>query len=47
MIKKHVNKILLCGFILSVALLLYHFNEFDFYYVKHPHWHVVWFAFFA
>ena len=37
MIKKHVNKILLCGFILSVALLLYHFNEFDFYYVKHPH----------
>ena len=37
MIKKHVNKILLCGFFLSVALLLYHFNEFDFYYVKHPH----------
>ena len=37
MIKRHVNKILLCGLILSVALLLYHFNEFDFYYVKHPH----------
>ena len=37
MIKKHVNKILLCGFIMSIALLLYHFNEFDFYYVKSPH----------
>ena len=31
------NKIFLCGFILSIALLLYHFNEFDFYYVKSPH----------
>ena len=37
MIKGPVNKILLCGFILSMALLLYYFNEFDFYYVKSPH----------
>ena len=37
MIKGPVNKILLCGFIMSIALLLYHFNEFDFYYVKSPH----------
>ncbi len=31
------NRILLCCFILCIALLLYHFNEFDFYYVKSPH----------
>ena len=37
MIKGPVNRILLCCFILSMALLLYYFNEFDFYYVKHPH----------
>ena len=37
MIKGSVNKVLLCGFILSIALLLYHFNESDFYYVKSPH----------
>lgn len=37
MTKRSVNKILLCGFIMSIALLLYHFNEFDFYYVKSPH----------
>ena len=37
MTKRSVNKILLCGFILSIALLLYHFNEFDLYFVKSPH----------
>ena len=37
MIKGLVNKILLCGFLLSIALLLYHFNESDFYYVKSSH----------
>ena len=37
MTKRSVNKILLCGFIMSIALLLYHFNEFDLYFVKSPH----------
>lgn len=37
MIKGPVNKILLCGLIMSIALLLYHFNEFDLYFVKSPH----------
>lgn len=33
MIKGSVNKLLLCGFIVSTALLLYCLNESDFYYI--------------
>lgn len=34
MIERHLKKILLCGFILGIALLLYHLGEFDHYYYK-------------